>query len=208
MDKIAVVFPGIGYNFDRPLLHFGMEWAAENGYGILRVPYSGFPEKIRGSEERMRESLEIAMRQTKTLLQSVQWEMYESILYISKSIGTIVAADYAAGKFPVRDRFGRTPAQILFTPFPETFQCLPAVGKNETISTAANTIAFHGTADPWMDNDAVIKAAADRSIPMYLYDGANHSLETGNTGKDLETLRDIFMELEAWKNYQGDIRSK
>lgn len=231
MSKLAVIFPGIGYSFDRPLLHFGMEWAAENGYEVMKVPYSGFPPKIRGSKERMRESLELAEQQTEILLKDVNWEKYGRILFISKSIGTIVAADCAAGRpafrnqgadidkvksgpedaltegssltgvgscsdvhnHEVSDAFGRIPLQILFTPFPETFDRLPAG------ADASNTIAFHGTGDPWMDNDEVIAAAKKRCIPMYLYDGANHSLETGETGRDLETLREVFVEIKAWK---------
>lgn len=196
MSKLAVIFPGIGYSFDRPLLHFGMEWAAENGYEMMKVPYTGFPPKIRGSEERMQESLERAEQQTMILLKDVEWRQYERILFLSKSIGTIVAADCAAGNLhihEVRDASGRIPLQILFTPFPETFARLPER------ADASNAIAFHGTGDPWMDNEKVIAAAKARNIPMYLYDGANHSLETGKTRKDLETLREVFIEIDAWE---------
>ena len=57
---------------------------------------------------------------------------------------------------------------------------------------SGKAVAFHGTADPWMDGKAVEKAAADADVPMYLYPDGNHSLETGDALRDIRTLEDVF----------------
>jgi hypothetical protein len=173
--KLAVLFPGIGYSFDRPLLHFGEKQAQQYGYEILRVAYSGFPGKIRGNKERMRESYDIAMKQTEEILGGVQWAYYSRILFISKSIGTVVAAHYAAEHEMAVDH-------IFFTPFPETFAA----------RQQGRCIAFHARTDPWMDDAETVRAAEHAGAEMICYPEGNHSLETGDVLRDIRTLEEIF----------------
>ena len=50
MSRLAVIFPGIGYHTDKPLLYYGKKLAAACGYEILEVPYKNFnagPKEIR-----------------------------------------------------------------------------------------------------------------------------------------------------------------
>ena len=39
MKKIAVIFPGVGYHADKPLLYYSKKIASQNGYEIVEVPY-------------------------------------------------------------------------------------------------------------------------------------------------------------------------
>ena len=41
MKKIAVVFPGVGYTKDRPLLYYAGKLAAANGYELIHRDFSG-----------------------------------------------------------------------------------------------------------------------------------------------------------------------
>jgi len=66
---------------------------------------------------------------------------------------------------------------VLLTPLAETF---PFV--------RGEAIAFHGTADPWAETAAITAACRERDVPLYLTDGANHSLETGDVLRDVRTL--------------------
>lgn len=184
--RLAVLFPGIGYNFDRPLLHFAREQALQYGYEVIPVGYSGFPGKIRGNRERMAQSLEIAENQTEEILKDIVWNEYEHVIFISKSIGTIVAVEYAA-------RHGIHADQILFTPFPETFRML----------TNGRSIAFHAASDPWMDDGAVREAAKRAGAPMICYPDGNHSLETGNALQDIRILENIFERTEPFFRDSG-----
>ena len=66
--KLAVFFPGIGYTLDKPLMHYSRRIAADLGYEILLLPYSGFPPKVKGDKERMQESFRIALEQSEKML--------------------------------------------------------------------------------------------------------------------------------------------
>lgn len=178
--KLAVLFPGIGYHCDKPLLYYSARLARAAGYEVLPVPYAGFPEKVRGDANKMRECLAIAWTQAETLLASVKWADYTDILFIGKSIGTIVAARYAAEK-------GIAARSVLLTPLAETF---PFV--------RGKAVAFHGTADPWANTGAVAAACAERGIPLWLTEGANHSLETGDALRDVRTLSETLARIDAF----------
>ena len=56
MRKLAVVFPGIGYTVDKPLLYYSRRLAADAGYEIKRLPYAGFPKKVKCDTGRRAES--------------------------------------------------------------------------------------------------------------------------------------------------------
>ena len=178
--KLAVLFPGIGYHCDKPLLYYSAKLAQMSGYEVLPVPYAGFPEKVRGDGDKLRACLEIAWTQAEEMLGPVEWEDYGNLLFIGKSIGTIVASRYAAEKnLAVRN--------ILLTPLVETFPFVQ--GK---------AVAFHGTADPWAETRAVVAACEEKGIPLYLTEGANHSLETGDALRDVRTLEETMRRIDSF----------
>ncbi|MEE8827421.1 MAG: alpha/beta hydrolase [Eubacteriales bacterium] len=180
MNRLAVIFPGIGYNFDRPLLHFAEKQAVHYGYEIRHVTYSGFDKKgMRGNAQKMKSAFQLAMEQTERQLADVSWDKYEQIVFISKSIGTVAASHYA-------DRQGIRTAQILFTPFPETFEGV----------TIEKGLAFHAKTDPWMDDGETVCAAKEAGVPMICYPEGNHSLETGDVIRDIDILADVFRRTE------------
>ena len=80
--KLAVLFPGIGYHCDKPLLYYAAKLAKAAKYEVLPVSYTGFPEKVRGNADKMRECLDIAWSQANELLESVDWSVYNNILFI------------------------------------------------------------------------------------------------------------------------------
>ena len=184
MNKLAVFFPGIGYTVDKPLMYYSRKIASELGYEIKLVPYSGFPKKIIGSRDRKEESYQIALRQTREMLSEADLAAYEELLFVGKSIGTIVAAQMASDP-SLTDRT----RLIFYTPLEETFgfEC-------------GEAIVFTGSADPWVGGkDSRIPAlSARRGYPCFLISEANHSLETGDVQRDLENLQMIMKETERF----------
>ena len=57
MSKTAIIFPGIGYHTDKPLLYYSKKLAAESGYHVIEVSYSGFESGIKGNLEKMKRAL-------------------------------------------------------------------------------------------------------------------------------------------------------
>ncbi len=97
--KLAVIFPGIGYTADKPLLYFGRRIAVDCGYEIRIMDYKGFPPKVKGDRNRMEESFFIALRQAEEMLAGVDFTEYEDVVFIGKSI-----------------------RQVLYTPLEDTFR--------------------------------------------------------------------------------------
>ena len=96
MSKIAVLFPGIGYTCDKPLLYYSAKLAAEKGFEVVRVPYGNFPSNVKGNAEKMYQSFVSAREQSEDILKDVDWSSYEEIVFFSKSVGTVVALSYAS----------------------------------------------------------------------------------------------------------------
>ena len=59
-------------------------------------------------------------------------------------------------------------------------------------------IAFHGTADPWADTEMITNGCQSIGIPLYLTEGANHSMETGDALQDIFILHDIMDKTAHW----------
>lgn len=171
--NLAILFPGIGYTCDRPLMYYSGRLSGQLGFQVRVVPYSGFPPKIRGDRAKMLASFDIARAQAEDMLRDIRWADWEDVVFIEKSIGTIVAVDYAAA----HDLKAR---HVLLTPLRDTFDLMPPG------DMAA--IAFHGTADPWADTDEITRLCDERHIPLTLTPGADHSLEVGDALRDIETL--------------------
>ena len=91
MSKIAIVFPGIGYHTDKPLLYYGRKLAAELGYRVIEVSYSGFESGIKGDPEKMRRAFEHALDQSIKILSEYSFSLTDDLVIISKSVGTVVA---------------------------------------------------------------------------------------------------------------------
>ena len=176
MSKIAVYFPGIGYHCDKPLLYYSRDIACELGYKNYRnVNYTYKAGNIRGNEEKMKETYEVLFSQTEAELADIVWSEYDDVLFISKSIGTIIATSFAA-KYELKHT-----RHILYTPLTQTYLFAPN-----------HAIAFIGTADPWSDTDEIIRLSNAYHIPLTVYDGCNHSLECNDTLKNIETLKDVM----------------
>ncbi len=182
--KLAVLFPGIGYTCDKPLLYYGGRLAAFCGYEVKPVPYGNFEPGIKGNPKKMEEAFRSALDQAEEILKGVNLADRE-LLFISKSIGTAVAAAYAI-------RHGLRVKSVSFTPVEQTF--LYARGEG---------IMFHGTADPWARDSAKIHEGCERiGQRLYLVDGANHSLETGNIETDLCNLQTVMAQVKDYIGYR------
>ena len=177
--KLCVLFPGIGYHCDKPLLYYSAKLARRKGYEVIPLRYSDFPEGAKGNEEKMRASADHAFRQTVEQLAGADMSRYGRILFIGKSIGTAVCLRYRA-EFSV-------PAEcILLTPLEMTFDF-----------PSGSCTAFHGTADQWADTAAIVRLCEKHGVPLHTYKGANHSIETGDPMKDIDYLKNVTGVLDG-----------
>ena len=178
MSKIVVCFPGIGYHCDKPLLYYSRNLVHKLGYKDSRnVSYTYKAGNIRGNEEKMKEAYEVLFSQAEAELADIAWSANDDVLFISKSIGTIIAASYAK-KYALK--YVR---HILYTPLAQTYLFAPNYA-----------IGFIGTADPWSNTDEVIRLSKENHISLTVYEGCDHSLECDSTMKNIEILKDSMQK--------------
>ena len=181
MDKkIAVIFPGIGYHVDKPLLYYSRKLARSYGYEIKCAEYGELPSGVKGDEKKMYAAYKLAMENVTRQLSDIDFSSYSQVLFISKSIGTAVAATYDAD-----NQIGA--GHIYYTPVEASFQKIGTRG-----------IVFHGTGDDWAKTEVIKEECQKRGLPLFLTENANHSMETGDTLRDIEILREIMQNTEKY----------
>ncbi|CAK7036007.1 MAG: hypothetical protein BACD_00113 [Bacteroides rodentium] len=183
MDKkLAVIFPGVGYHADKPLLYYSGKIAKEREYEVIKLVFRDLPDRIFESEEKRAEAFGIAMKQAEEALKDVDFDSFREVLFISKSIGTGIAAAYQA-------KCGMKARNIYYTPLLATLKMMqPESG-----------VVFHGTNDPWEENTEAVREMCGRlKLPLHIIKDGNHSLETGCTAGDLPVLMAVMAETERF----------
>jgi len=181
MAKLAVIFPGVGYTKDRPLLYYATKLAIKKGYKTLFLDFSGIDwskEKLK-DEAFLMETLEMCLKRTEAALSEIKTEDYEDILFISKSIGTVVATAYA-------DKVNINVSQICFTPL-EFIELYVKEG---------NALVFYGDSDPYADPGSIARICSEKKLEAYHIANANHSLETKDVKKDIENIAFVMSKVE------------
>ncbi len=179
--KIAVFFPGIGYHCDKPLLYYSAKIAGQYQYELRRLSYSGLSKPTKNLNELVEEMFEPAFAQTEEALAMIEWDRYEDILFVSKSIGTVVACAYAK-------RHGVKCRNIYYTPLEQTFSFAPQDG-----------IVFHGTKDPWAQTAVIQSKCLERRLPLHVIEDVNHSLEAvDDIGNNLRILTRVMELAESY----------
>lgn len=178
--RLALIFPGIGYHTDKPLLYHSKRLAGKYGYEIREISYGELPENVKGSAEKMQRSFELALERAKISIKELDLKQYDRILLIAKSLGTVVASALC-------QEMGLEAEMILYTPVEATFRFGGQRG-----------IAFHGKADSWVETPIVEEGCRKRDIPLYMTEDANHSLETGDVLLDLQNLYKIMRQTDQF----------
>lgn len=183
-EGLVVLFPGIGYTCDRPLLYYPGRMLQSMGYQIVPVSYGGFPANVKGDAQKMRECFFTALDQAEAVLEKIDFSAFDDVIFIGKSVGTVVALHYAK-EHDIDARF------VLLTPVEEAFEHLPQL-------VGSRAAAFYGTSDPWARTEIVTSACTARKIPLYVFADANHSLETGDVETDIKYLQQVVRHIREF----------
>ncbi len=206
MSKIAVYFPGVGYHCDKPLLYYSRDIACEAGYDkYVNVDYKYSCGKIRGDEAKIYETYRVLYDMAVDILKDIDWDEYDDILFVSKSIGTVIAVTYA-GKM-----IKRGVRHILYTPLKYTFYAAGGcdLRSGEAISSSfsdpLDAVAFIGKNDPWSNVPEVVNMAGEAGVAIYTYEDANHSLETSDTLTNIGIIDDVMRKSRDYINNESGL---
>lgn len=172
-EKRIVLFPGGNYTADMPLLYYARCRYEAEGYSCAALQYDC---KIDGSLS-MRQQFELRRECAARQLRSLGLAPGDELVFVSKSIGTVLAG-WAEEEFALSVR------HIVLTPLPET---LPYLTANKQIRLIAA-----GTADRYMDSAVLRRHCEANGLPLLLFPGAGHRLEVpGDLAAPLEILRRV-----------------
>lgn len=174
MRKIAVVFPGIGYTKDRPLLYYSGKHAVSRGFELIHIDFKGLDwskEKLKDMSFLM-QTMKKCMQITEDALCDLGDLSKDKVVFISKSIGTVAATAFACKR-------SISAYHICFSPL---------VMIRDYISSRSG-ILFYGDNDPLADHNEIEKIAKEKRLETFKVSGGNHSLETGDVQVDIDNLK-------------------
>lgn len=178
MKKAVVLFPGVRYSCDTPLLYFAGAVFGQRGYEKHEIDYGGQMQSTHDLEQAVLNVRQDVLAQ----LMAMELETCDEVVFVSKSVGTVLAG-WAASQlpFPVR--------QIYLTPLEQT---LPF------IDPAKDQVVGAGD-DPYLASDRLSAYCAGQGISLTMYPGVGHRLEDkGNVHRTLQILTEI---VELYEQY-------
>lgn len=167
MKKLVISFPGIRGN-EIPLLYFGVKHFEDKGYESMFIS-NPVCEKVWFEE--MYENAEKVIRK-------IDFSQYEHIVFVAKSMGTVVACT-------LKEKYNIPASMILYTPLKET---LPFMKKDNDILLVAA-----GTEDNWLDTNVLVEACEKEGLNYYIEPGVGHRMEViGDLERNLEVLKNVI----------------
>lgn len=156
---IAVCFPGTGFTCKEALFErLGADYAKRE-YDVIKLDFSHIPFR---EIESLEEAIAVAQRAVKRQLSHIAFAEYGDIVFLSKSLGTILAMEHDNAN-DIRAR------HLLLTPLNRTLM---------QIRPETRVIAMVlGTQDRFLTGKALASFCDDHGICYCLIDGVNHSLK-------------------------------
>ncbi len=170
MKKLIIVFPGVGYGFDHPLLYYADLVFEAKGFERIYMRYQDiFFDTELSFEDKAIKVREYVSEQAKL----IDFCAYDEIVFLSKSVGSVEAGILA-------ERLGIKVTQIFITPIEGA---IPYCNSDSYVVI--------GTRD---DAYPIYKKHCDENKVKVLYvNNANHSLEVaGQPYQSIDILKDVM----------------
>lgn len=184
MKKLAILFPGVNYSVDCPLLYYAGDICENAGFAIYKVKYEGYGKaQTAAKASSLEECIKLEYEALKGKLPRDMLQEYEELVFVSKSMGTVLAAhleeDYSLPKV----------THVMLTPIDQTLPYLKAQKKIAYMVT--------GTADNKVNHEVLREMSREHNYPLTEIEGAGHRLEIkGDVQKSIKILADIMEVIE------------
>lgn len=165
--RIVVTFPG-GRGAEIPLLYYGAKYYEDMGYEKLFVSHSVLDNP----------AFDNVYENALKILKNIDWNDYEKIVFIAKSLGTVVACK-------IKELLQIPASLILFTPLKETLEFIHK--ENNVLLVAI------GDEDMWLSSDVLNKHCEENGIKCHVEHGVGHRMEVKNSlQRNLEIVHNVL----------------
>ncbi len=202
MSKLAIIFPGVSYSAKSPLFYYARRLLDKNGFDIIDLSYeidgsTNYPELFKEKPDQASAQFKkdmlryVVEAESKCVeqLKDLNWEKYDHIAFVSKGVGSMIAALFA-------QKHEICPAQIMFAPLEPTFQLI----------RQEEGIVFCGMDDDLVKYDRIKSCCEQTNLAVYHFENCNHSLESEDVLEDLRNLEKIMSMTDAFlKHYNRTI---
>ncbi|MEI2284874.1 alpha/beta hydrolase [Paenibacillus polysaccharolyticus] len=174
--KLVVLFPGQNYPCHKPTLHFAGTSAIQSGFDLLILEYgyqAARAELDHGDVQRVVEESHESIKQVVN--------KYNQIVFISKSLGTIIAGE-------VHEKLDMPIKHLFLTPIKDTIRYV----------NKFNGVVIYGTKDQAFSEELASKINEENEIVKIV--NANHSLETNEVEESIEILKKL---VKIYKDFLG-----
>ncbi len=176
-QELALVFPGLAYTSDMPLLYYTIEAIITCGINVLSVDfdYSNNQEFLKQS---VRERSEWLLEDSEAALKMITSEKnLKVVCMVGKSMGTLVLGHLLETHEDLRNT-----KTIWLTPLIKNPELL-----EQMLAYMKEAVLVIGTNDSQYDRDIIDRLNASTQLSGIVIDGANHGLEI--EGKITDSLR-------------------
>ena len=171
-NKLIALFPGQNYSVDMPLLYYAKFKYDIRGYDELKICYGDYYSE----EKSIEESITLAKKNVLQQVYDVDFSKYNDIVFVSKSIGTVIAGWLA-------DELGINVRHIFLTPLGRT---LPYIKEHNVMAVIA------GTEDKMLDSNILSEYCKKEGVYLKQFKGVGHRLEAfGDLNINLDILKQI-----------------
>lgn len=170
--SLVVIFPGLKYGHDKPLLYYARKAAQISGKDVLCLNY----DKKLDWDDIGKEIIGVVADECYNIIGNSMKSNYKCIYFLSKSIGTEVC--------------GRT-AEKLGTSKVKFFYLTPTYTAVKYIEKF-NGLVIAGTKDSIFENKYIEEVKKINGSKLMLIEGGNHSLEvTGEVIHNIDVLKAV-----------------
>ena len=187
-DRLALIFPGLHYRCDMPLLYYATKLLLEGGCDVLQLWInSEAPEfECISQAELTQQLLEYSEA---LLIAGKNGGAYKDLLLVGKSLGTLIMT-----LMLTNDQAFPNKTTIWFTPLVN----LPPVSQ-VMLSLSGPAFIAGGDADPTFEQEAIPQIKAMPNTTLSVLKDANHSLEIpGDPIRSLQNLSQVMIDLTAF----------
>lgn len=167
--KIVFSFPG-GRGTELPLLYYVAKHYEDKGYEKVFVAHPAFGKDFDALYEN-----------AKSVIESFDFREYDDIVFVSKSIGTVVASK-------LREEMNIKASLILLTPIPDTLPFIKE--KNQVVLVIASNNDRH------LESETLCNLCENENIPYYIEPNVGHRMEIKNDiERNLQVIKNVIERL-------------